>query len=147
MMLGAAVAYFTIDLSIGPEKAAPFPALLWFSAVPIFDTLILIVLRGANGNNPLCGDRRHLHHILLKAGISPQAAAGILIAVCVLLGFVGVVGWCLGIPNYLMALGLLLPFTLHVYVVLHGWKLVAQFCATRSASSAVARHALPGLGD
>jgi UDP-GlcNAc:undecaprenyl-phosphate/decaprenyl-phosphate GlcNAc-1-phosphate transferase len=147
MMLGAAVAFFTVNLSTGPENAAPFPALLWFSALPVFDTLILIVRRLAAGNNPLCGDRRHLHHILLKAGISPRAAAGILIMACLLLGAIGLIGWRLGVAKHLMLLGLLLPFLLHVYVVLHGWKLIERLCAMQSADRAVAPDALRGLGD
>jgi UDP-GlcNAc:undecaprenyl-phosphate GlcNAc-1-phosphate transferase len=148
MMLGAAVAYFTIDLSTGPEKAAPLPALLWFSAVPAFDTLTLIVRRVATGNNPLCGDRRHLHHILLKAGISPPAAAGILITACLLLGGVGLVGSRLDIANHIMLFGLLLPFTVHTYVALYGWKLIERRRRViRNTEDSLASDAPRAFGD
>src|SRR6202011_6049728 len=69
MMLGGAIAFYAIDLAVGPGRAAPLPALLWFFALPVFDTLILIVRRLAVGSNPLRGDRRHLHHSLLNAGV------------------------------------------------------------------------------
>jgi UDP-GlcNAc:undecaprenyl-phosphate GlcNAc-1-phosphate transferase len=147
MMLGGAIAFFTIDLATGPEKAAPLPVLLWFSAVPLFDTLILIIRRLATGRNPLRGDRRHLHHMLLNAGISPQVAAAILIAVCFLLGAIGLLGWRLGVPDTLMLLGLCLPFVLHAYLVLHGWKVIGRLRIIWGVNGTVGTSALRGFGD
>ncbi|MGH2414256.1 MAG: MraY family glycosyltransferase, partial [Microcystaceae cyanobacterium] len=39
-------------------------------AVPILDMSIVIVSRLSNGKSPFIADKRHLHHRLLKAGIS-----------------------------------------------------------------------------
>jgi UDP-GlcNAc:undecaprenyl-phosphate/decaprenyl-phosphate GlcNAc-1-phosphate transferase len=147
MMLGAAVAFFIIDLSVGPRKAAPLPTLLWFCALPVFDTLILIVRRLVTGRNPLCGDRRHLHHFLLRAGLSPCTAATILIAVCFLLGAVGLVGWRLGVSAHLMLLGLLVPFTLHAYIVFYGWKVIERLRVIRSADDMAAADSVAVVGD
>jgi UDP-GlcNAc:undecaprenyl-phosphate GlcNAc-1-phosphate transferase len=126
MMLGAAIAYFTINLSVGLEKAAPLPALLWLSALPAFDTMLLIGRRVAGGRNPLSGDRRHLHHMLLQAGVSAQAATAVLTMVCLVLGAVGLSGWLLGLPDRLLLLGLLLPFSVHTFFVLYGWRLIGR---------------------
>ncbi len=78
----------------------------------------------AAGRNPLSGDRRHLHHLLLEAGISAQAATALLTAICLMLGAVGLCGWLLGLSDRLLLLGLLVPFTLHAFVVLHGWSFI-----------------------
>jgi UDP-GlcNAc:undecaprenyl-phosphate/decaprenyl-phosphate GlcNAc-1-phosphate transferase len=147
MMLGAAIAFFAVVLSVGPERAAPFSVLLWFFALPVFDTLILIMRRLATGNNPLCGDRRHLHHFLLRAGISPQTATTILIGACLGLGAVGLIGWRLSVPEYLMLLGLMLPFTLHIYVVFHGWKVIGQRHSIPDAQADASADALQAAGD
>jgi UDP-GlcNAc:undecaprenyl-phosphate GlcNAc-1-phosphate transferase len=138
MMLGGAVAFFAIVLAVEPERAAPLPALLWFFALPVFDTLILIVRRLAARRNPLRGDRRHIHHFLVDAGFSARMVAAMLIAVCLLLGVVGLVGWCSGVPDHLMLLGLLVPFMLHSFVVLNGWTVIERFRVTQSTDSGAA---------
>ena len=97
--------------------------LLWLVALPIFDTLILIGRRIAERKNPLVGDRRHLHHLLLQAGFSPQEATAVLIAICAMLGAIGFAGWRVGISAPVMLAGLAVPFSIHLYFVCHGWKL------------------------
>lgn len=126
MVLGAAIAFFTIDLASGPDAAAPLPALLWGIALPLFDTLLLIGRRLALGESPLRADRRHLHHLLLAAGVSPHAASAVLVAICLALGGIGLGGWLLGLSPVVLLLGLALPFTFHAWFVLYGWKLIGR---------------------
>lgn len=126
MILGAAIAFFTIELvATGRGMAAgaiPLPVLLWLIVVPATDMLVLFCRRLAEGRSPLVGDRRHLHHLLLQAGLSPALAAGSLIGVCALLGGIGIAGWRLGIPAPLMLAGLVAPFLLHLGFVWRGWQ-------------------------
>jgi len=123
MMLGACVAYFTIVLATSPEIAAqrvntaPLPALCWLVAVPVIDTLSLIVRRLLGGNSPFSGDRWHLHHLLLDAGLSPAQVTALLLAITMLLGGIGFAGVVFEIPDMLMALGLLLPLAAHTAFV------------------------------
>lgn len=42
-------------------------------AVPIADMVIVILARLREGKSPFFADQRHLHHRLLKAGLSPQS--------------------------------------------------------------------------
>jgi UDP-GlcNAc:undecaprenyl-phosphate GlcNAc-1-phosphate transferase len=147
LMLGASIAFFAAVLSAGPEKSAPLPALLWFFAVPVFDTVIVIVRRLAIGCSPLSGDRRHLHHFLLRAGLSPQCATGIVIAACLALGAAGLIGWRLGVPDQLLLLGLIAPFTLHTYVVLHGWKVIERRRGFPGPAGAAAMDRVQAAGN
>ena len=43
-------------------------------AVPLYDTLSVIVLRLRSGDNPMVGDRRHFSHRLVRRGMSPGRA-------------------------------------------------------------------------
>lgn len=147
MMLGAVVAFFAVVLSAGPKPAVPLPALLWFFALPVSDMLIVIMRRLTSGSSPLRGDRLHLHHFLLRAGIAPQTAAAMLILACLVLGAVGLTGWQLGAPDQLILLGLVAPLLLHAYVVLHGWKIVARHLVARSAQAAGAPDAVHASGN
>ncbi|HWG37926.1 MAG TPA: MraY family glycosyltransferase [Terriglobales bacterium] len=56
---------------------APFFALL----VPMLDTGVAIVRRGLTGQPLLSGDHRHIHHRLLRRGLTPRGAMLMLYAV------------------------------------------------------------------
>jgi len=43
-------------------------------AVPLYDTLSVIVLRLRSGDNPMVGDRKHFSHRLIRRGMTPRTA-------------------------------------------------------------------------
>lgn len=132
LMLGGAIAFFVVKLAAGgTDVPVPLPVLLWLVAVPVFDMTILVVQRLVQGQSPMVGDRRHLHHLLLRAGKSPQAAAAILVLASGVLSGVGLLGWMLNIPPAGMLLGLAVPFSAHLYFVCVGWKRLARAGADR----------------
>jgi UDP-GlcNAc:undecaprenyl-phosphate GlcNAc-1-phosphate transferase len=126
MMLGCAVAAFVVSLSStgavipattpGPDL---FPSLLWLVALPVIDTLSLMVRRPWSGHSPMAADRRHLHHLLIDRGHSPASAALLLVALAAALGAVGLVGVFARLPAELMAVGLLGPALMHCAFVRH----------------------------
>jgi UDP-GlcNAc:undecaprenyl-phosphate GlcNAc-1-phosphate transferase len=58
--------------------------------LPVLDTVFAVVRRTARGRNPLRRDMGHLHHRLLRLGLSPQAAVGWLLAASAVFGGVAV---------------------------------------------------------
>jgi UDP-GlcNAc:undecaprenyl-phosphate/decaprenyl-phosphate GlcNAc-1-phosphate transferase len=70
MALGLLIACALIALSQGPSRIiAPVHA-LWLFALPIFDTLSLMLRRAAQGRSPFSADQQHLHHLLQRLGYS-----------------------------------------------------------------------------
>jgi UDP-GlcNAc:undecaprenyl-phosphate/decaprenyl-phosphate GlcNAc-1-phosphate transferase len=59
-------------------------------AFPVLDTLFAVVRRTARGRNPLRRDMGHLHHRLLRLGLSPQRAVGYLLGASVVFGVAAV---------------------------------------------------------
>lgn len=116
LMLGAALAYFIIDLSRGTAAPA-FPVLLWIVILPVIDTLSLIVRRLANRRSPMSPDRWHLHHLLLDAGISPARTTMVIAGASTACGAIGYLGAVLNAPDTLMITGLLLPILAHAIAV------------------------------
>ena len=137
-MLGASIAFLTIDAATGPTRLVPLPAWLWLCALPAIDTLSLIVRRLMIGQSPMASDRRHLHHLLLEAGLSVRAATTTILMVSFLLGGIGVLGAWLGVPTHVMVLGLVLVAGLHVFFVGH-----QEHRAARRGSGAVTPSADP----
>lgn len=56
------------DATIQPASA------LWVVAIPLVDTIGVMVRRVRKGQSPFQPDRNHLHHILMRAGFSPKGA-------------------------------------------------------------------------
>ncbi|WP_342241915.1 MraY family glycosyltransferase [Inquilinus sp. OTU3971] len=113
-MLGAAIAYFIIELCSGPRPSVPFPVLLWICIIPVVDTLSLIVRRLFAGRSPFSPDRWHLHHLLLDLGMPHALAAIVMVGLSTILGAVAYVGTVLLVPNAVLTIGLLVPVAVHL---------------------------------
>ena len=122
MVLGLALAFVAISLTQKHRMALPPIVAVWICALPILDTLSLIVRRLAANRNPMASDRRHLHHLLLDAGLTVNQAVLALIGVSGLLGGIGMAGWSLGATDSLLLYGLAAPAGLHVWFILYGRK-------------------------
>jgi UDP-GlcNAc:undecaprenyl-phosphate GlcNAc-1-phosphate transferase len=81
-----------ISLLENRKTTAALPLLLPLVALglPVIDTVFAIVRRTVRGRNPLRRDLDHLHHRLLRLGLSPQQAVGCLLGVSVVFGGVAV---------------------------------------------------------
>lgn len=115
-LLGAALAGTSLILASG-EPAIAFPVLLWVVAVPVIDTLSLIIRRLAVRRSPFSADRQHLHHLLMDAGLSCGQTAMAVMALNLLAGAVAYIAIRTGVPAWIMLVSLLLPAVLHTLFV------------------------------
>jgi UDP-GlcNAc:undecaprenyl-phosphate GlcNAc-1-phosphate transferase len=86
MFVGLAVGVLAIQSSLkGPATvalAAPTAVLI----VPILDTLAAIIRRKLTGRSIYCTDRGHLHHCLLRQGMSVQGTLVVIAGLCLVAG-------------------------------------------------------------
>lgn len=123
MLLGFALAWYAVDLASVRHSLTPITA-VWLLAVPLMDTVSLMIRRMLKGVSPFTPDCEHLHHILQRAGFSHGQTVVVMHGVALLLGGIGLVGWQLGVPEYVMFYGFMAVFALYLYGVLHAWKLM-----------------------
>jgi len=124
MMLGFVVAWFAIDLTQQSSKAfAPITA-VWILAVPILDTVSLMLRRALKGRSPFSPDHDHLHHVFLRAGFSVQQTVALLVSISLAFGLAGIGGWHCGIPEYVMLYAFLLLFAVYFLGISHAWRLM-----------------------
>lgn len=84
--LGFSMAWVTFRLTQnGAHPVSPVLA-PWLLAPPLIDCLVLIVRRLKAGHSPFAADRGHMHHLMLDAGFTPGAIAGVLGALSLSLG-------------------------------------------------------------
>lgn len=114
LLLGLLLAWCAITLAMGERPAiAPITA-VWILAVPIADTVTLMVRRALRGRSPFTGDREHLHHILMALGLSTGHAVIFIALASLALGVGAVALQHAGVPEYAMF------FLYMAGLVLHG---------------------------
>jgi UDP-GlcNAc:undecaprenyl-phosphate/decaprenyl-phosphate GlcNAc-1-phosphate transferase len=96
MVVGYLLAWSLIRLSQSPRTHLSPVDVLWCVALPVLDTLAVMYRRLREGQSPFKPDRGHIHHILLRAGLSPRAALITLVALAAAVAILGNVASSLG---------------------------------------------------
>jgi len=102
LVLGFAVAWFTIDLTQRRSVVVPPVVMLWVVGLVLFDLFTVTVRRLLRRRSPVAADRAHIHHLLQRCGLSSRKTWAVLIAANVLLGAIGTVGWRAGVAQPLL---------------------------------------------
>ena len=105
-----------VGVQIAPFLVAPV----------LIDCLTLMLRRMRMGVSPFMGDRNHLHHMLLDAGVSPNGVVGLIASSTLLIGVLAAIALKAHVPA---------PYFSGVFVLL--WA--AYFMATRRRERTVAR--------
>jgi UDP-GlcNAc:undecaprenyl-phosphate GlcNAc-1-phosphate transferase len=96
LVLGFAVAWFSIGLSQRDGQHVPPVLMLWVVSVVLFDVFTVTVRRIVRRRDPAAPDRAHLHHILLRWGFSSTATTALIVLTNAALGAIGTLAWRLG---------------------------------------------------
>lgn len=114
-MLGFMLAWLLISSSQGVNPIfAPVYA-LWFLAVPLLDTVNLLIKRPLSGRSPFAPGNDHLHHVLLGRGYSVTQVVLLLLSMAILLGGVGLIGISIDASESVMFLLFIALFALYFY--------------------------------
>jgi UDP-GlcNAc:undecaprenyl-phosphate GlcNAc-1-phosphate transferase len=89
VMIGYFLAWTLIQLSQQPQPHLSTVDVLWCVALPVLDTLAVMIRRLSEGKSPFKPDRGHIHHILLNAGFSAHTALVLLVGLAMALVFMG----------------------------------------------------------
>lgn len=122
LMLGLAIVWLAIRVSQSDSALISPMGIAWIMALPVIDTLNLMVRRLMRGQSPFHADRNHLHHILQRAGFTPGQTAMIFSGLTLGLGIIGIAGSLIGVPDVLLGLLLVLVALGHYFFVRYGWR-------------------------
>ncbi len=101
-LLGFVLAWLIIEATQGPEALMSPVIALWFLAVPLIDTVSLLIKRPLRGQSPFSAGTDHLHHRLIRAGFTlEQTVLGCYLA-SLLFGCIGLLGHFSGASDALM---------------------------------------------
>jgi UDP-GlcNAc:undecaprenyl-phosphate/decaprenyl-phosphate GlcNAc-1-phosphate transferase len=100
MVLGFAIAWFSVSLTQQNMNNVPTPTMLWVLGLLLMDVFTVTVRRLARRRSPMSPDRDHIHHILMRRGYSPRAVLALLVAANTLMAAVGTTLWWLGVSDW-----------------------------------------------
>jgi len=123
LFLGFVLAWFFIKLSQGEHRLLAPVTALWFFALPLIDTISIMLRRMLLGRSPFLADREHFHHILMAAGFGPKQTLLLMVLLALIGAGVGLAGNFLGIEERWMFLGFLGLFALHFWTLMRAWRL------------------------
>ena len=126
MLLGFLFAWLFIAMSQGEQAAMTPVTALWLLALPLMDTVGVMLRRLWFGGSPFRADRNHLHHLFVRAGFRVSDVVLLAAVMQVLFGLIGVCGFLLGVPEYLMFWLFLGVFAVYFVVILRPSSLVTR---------------------
>lgn len=93
-LLGLILAWLSIsalqsDIVEFNKQVAQPVTMLWVLAIPIMDISSVIMRRILSGISPFKPDRKHIHHALLRMGLSDKKVLLLITGMCVSFGLVG----------------------------------------------------------
>ncbi|KAI3598602.1 Undecaprenyl-phosphate alpha-N-acetylglucosaminyl 1-phosphate transferase [Cupriavidus necator H850] len=127
LMLGFSIVWFAVLLSQGSyntHQYIPPVVMLWVLGFVLIDLFTVVVRRVLKGKNPLAADRTHLHHVLLRLGLGPDAIVWVILVSNALFGLFGVCGWKAGLSEqtlFILFLGLVL---VHLTIMRSAWRFI-----------------------
>lgn len=136
MLIGYLLAWSLVRVSQSPQAHLSPVDVLWCVALPVFDTLAVMLRRMRQGKSPFKPDRGHIHHILMDAGLGPRTTLLALTTLAATFAFAGAL-----ISHSATSAGLNLTAfctTMLVYIVT-----VTKMRARQEARRQVKRAAMP----
>ncbi|MCV2216239.1 MraY family glycosyltransferase [Thauera sp. Sel9] len=124
MTLGLLIVWLLISLTQGENALISPVAALWLFAIPLIDTLSVMVRRVLMGQSPFTPDRYHLHHLLQRAGFRVEDVVTSIGLLHLVLGGIGVSGLLWGVPESVMFMAFLFLFAAYVAVTARPWRFV-----------------------
>jgi len=92
----------------------------------LMDTVGVMLRRIWLGKSPFRPDRYHLHHLFVRAGFRVCDIVAVAVFGQLGLGLIGVGGWLLGVPQYVMFWLFLGVFALYLWLIMRPWRLVPR---------------------
>ena len=124
LTLGFALAFLSIAVTQRQGSPVPPVASLLIMAVPITDTVTVMLKRALSGKSPFHADKSHLHHMLLRMGFSKREAVLIMYLISFVFSITAVGGTILNLPEHSLFFVFVVYFTVYFAASFHVRKII-----------------------
>lgn len=135
-VFGFTVCWLAIYASQGENRMITPTSVLWIIAVPLFDSVCIMLRRISKGRSPFSPDREHLHHILSLAGYSVNQTLATLLVSSLILSITGIAtSFFLKVSQSVLFMSFVLLFTCHYWCMNRAWKMmkIARYLRSKKA--------------
>ena len=122
--LGLGIAWALISFSQGDNLIFSPVTALWIFAVPLIDTIFVMIRRVSHGRSPFTPDREHLHHFFLRSGRTDRETLLIVVTFSAMMAVIGIVMELNEISERLMFLLFVMISFIYYFVLRRAWKLM-----------------------
>ena len=124
-LLGFTVCWLSIYASQGEKNLITPTTILWIIALPLFDTVCIMLRRLKRGRSPFNPDREHLHHVFHMAGYSIDQSLSIIVIFSFGLSFTGITASLfLKVPESVLFGSFILLFVSYYWLMNHAWMII-----------------------
>ncbi|MFJ5470942.1 UDP-N-acetylglucosamine--undecaprenyl-phosphate N-acetylglucosaminephosphotransferase [Pectobacterium carotovorum] len=129
-LIGFTVIWLLILATQGESAVIRPVTALWFIAIPLMDMVTIMVRRIRRGDSPFKPDREHLHHILMRAGLTPHQALVVILLASMLFSAIGILGERIGAAESIMFSIFLMAFCGYFWMISRIWRVLTWFRRT-----------------
>ena len=123
MLIGLVLAYSLVHFSQGDNMIFSPVTALWIYALPLIDTVSIMLRRMMHKRSPFKPDRKHLHHLFQRLGYSDKKTLLILISISMVFAIIGLLSDFFHVAEWKMFTLFLAVFFIYFYFILHAWRL------------------------
>ncbi len=113
MSLGFVLAFFAIEVTQKTGSIVSPAAALLVLALPVTDTITVMVKRVLKGQSPFHPDKTHLHHIIKAMGFNHRKVVILIVSLTIISSSIAVIGTLMSVPDYLLFTIYLFCFTVY----------------------------------
>ena len=124
-LFGFTVCWLLVDVSQGEKNLISPTTALWIMALPLFDSVCIMLRRISKGRSPFAPDREHLHHVFQVAGYNINQTLSIMLTLSFGLSFIGITAsLLLKVPESVLFGFFILLFASHYWLMNHSWTVI-----------------------
>jgi len=120
-LLGFMVVWTLVRTSQGEQALVAPATALWFAAIPLLDTVTLMIRRICRGKSPFEADQEHLHHLLQRAGLSVNQALAGATGLALVAAAIGLAMHFLDVAESIQAVGFVLAGVAYFLISARAW--------------------------
>ncbi|WP_404341335.1 UDP-N-acetylglucosamine--undecaprenyl-phosphate N-acetylglucosaminephosphotransferase [Pseudoalteromonas mariniglutinosa] len=126
-VIGFTVVWLLLEGSQAPQGASFSPVTaLWLAAVPIIDAVCTISRRVKKGLSPFRPDREHLHHILLRLGLSSRQALVVICLLALIFAGFGIFAELYNVPDLFSLVVFLIVAAIYFIIMQKIWRITVH---------------------
>ncbi|MEC5317861.1 UDP-N-acetylglucosamine--undecaprenyl-phosphate N-acetylglucosaminephosphotransferase [Brenneria populi subsp. brevivirga] len=126
-LIGFTVIWLLVLATQGEEAVMHPVTALWLIAIPLMDMVTVMIRRTLRGYSPFKSDREHIHHILLRSGLTPRLALSMIVGAAILFAAIGIISERNGVSESIMLSVFLVAFVGYFWSTPRVWRVVAGF--------------------